>query len=392
MGQKKQGPALPRGITVRQHKTGETLQLTFTFNGVLCREPLSGMEVNARNIKYAERYLGEIQNRISTGDFNYLQYFPRSRKAALFGHQKKKKTVKDYLDEYLVISENRNLSPSTLDGYRKCLRALRVLHNIYVTELTPAALKGWVSSQKTKLKTIRNRLSFLRSAIDEAVTDGLINDNPVSHISASRYFSVESGNTEEYEVDPFTPAEIRIIYMNCRYPQWKTTFQFAFNTGVRPSELCALKWEDIDFQKRTAFVQNAVVEGVFKGTKTKSGTRKIELNDEALQALSEQKPFTFMKSSFVFEDPRTGEPWTGSDAIRQKAWRYIMKDSKIRHRNPYQTRHTFATMHISAGANLFWLCKQMGHKGPDMLFRNYGSYLADYDGNLSRPGAKTGSE
>lgn len=133
MGKKQQGSALPRGITVRRHKTGETLQLTFTFNGVLCREPLSGMEVNARNIKYAERFLGEIQNRIASGDFNYLQYFPRSKKAALFGHQKKKKTVKDYLDEYLVISENRNLSPSTLDGYRKCLRSLRALHNIYVT-------------------------------------------------------------------------------------------------------------------------------------------------------------------------------------------------------------------------------------------------------------------
>ncbi|MDU4747759.1 site-specific integrase [Pantoea sp. UBA5037] len=392
MGKKQQGSALPRGITVRRHKTGETLQLTFTFNGVLCREPLSGMEVNPRNIKYAERYLGEIQNRIASGDFNYLQYFPRSKKAALFGHQKKKKTVKDYLEEYLVISENRNLSPSTLDGYRKCLRALRILHSIHVTELTPAALKNWVSSQKTKLKTIRNRLSFLRSAIDEAVTDGLISDNPVAHISASRYFSVEAGNTDEYEVDPFTPDEIRVIYLNCRHLQWKTTFQFAFNTGVRPSELCALKWSDIDFQKRTAFVQNAVVEGVYKGTKTKSGTRKIELNDEALQALNDQKQFTLMKNVYVFEDPRTGEPWTGSKAIHQKAWRYVMKDSGIRYRNPYQTRHTFATMHISAGVNLFWLCKQMGHKGPDMLFRNYGSYLSDYDGHLTRPGIKTGSE
>lgn len=392
MGKKQQGSALPRGITLRQHKTGDTLQLTFTYKGVLCREPLSGMEVNPRNIKYAERYLGEIQNRIATGEFHYLSYFPRSKKAALFGHEKKKKTVKDYLEEYLVICENRSLSPSTMDGYRKCLRALSELHKIYVTDLTPSALKHWVSSRKTKLKTIRNRLSFLRSAIDEAVTDGLIPDNPVAHISASRYFSVESGNTDEYEVDPFTPDEIRIIYLHCKYLQWKTTFQFAFNTGVRPSELCALKWADIDFQKRTAFVQNAIVEGIFKGTKTKSGTRKIELNDEAVQALSEQKQFTMMKSEFVFEDPSNGQPWSGSGDIRQKAWRHIMRASKIRYRNPYQTRHTFATMHISAGVNLFWLCKQMGHKGPDMLFRNYGSYLSDYDGNLSRPGVKAGSE
>ncbi|WP_409373195.1 NUMOD4 domain-containing protein [Pantoea sp. ACRSB] len=68
------------------------------------------------------------------------------------------------------------------------------------------------------------------------------------------------------------------------------------------------------------------------------------------------------------------------------------RTDKYRYRNPYQTRHTFATMHISSGANLLWLCKHMGHKGTDMLFRNYGSYLGDYDGHLSRPGIKTGSE
>ena len=71
MGKKQQGSALPRVITVRGHKAGETLQLTFTLNGVLCWKPLSVMEVNAGNIKYAERFLGEIQNRIVSGDFNY---------------------------------------------------------------------------------------------------------------------------------------------------------------------------------------------------------------------------------------------------------------------------------------------------------------------------------
>jgi integrase len=55
----------------------------------------------------------------------------------------------------------------------------------------------------------------------------------------------------------------------------------------------------------------------------------------------------------------------------------------VRYRNPYQTRHTFATKHISQGVNLFWLAGQMGHKGPEMLFRNYGKYLAEYDGSTS---------
>ncbi|MFW8286981.1 Arm DNA-binding domain-containing protein, partial [Klebsiella pneumoniae] len=77
MGKTKQGSlSLPRGVTIRQHKTGATLVITFTYKGVLCREPLSRMEANPRGIKYAERLLGEIQNQINSGEFNYSKYFP----------------------------------------------------------------------------------------------------------------------------------------------------------------------------------------------------------------------------------------------------------------------------------------------------------------------------
>ncbi|EOX9503393.1 TPA: Arm DNA-binding domain-containing protein [Citrobacter amalonaticus] len=385
MGKAEQGSlSLPRGVTIRQHKTGSTLVITFTYKGVLCREPLSKMDTSSRGIKYADRLLGEIQNQISNGTFDYSKYFPNSKKLELFGVVKKTKNIKSYLDEYLKICENRNLSPSTIGGYEKCVSALSSLHQLHVAELTPAVLKNWIASRKTKLKTIRNNLSFLRSAIDEAVTDGLLTINPVTLVSASRYHAIDSTPTpNDYEVDPFTPAEASAIYLHCRFQEWKNLFRFAFNTGLRSSELCALRWADIDFIENTAHVQSASVVGVLKGTKTKAGTRKVELNSEAMQALKDQKPFTSMKSDFIFSDPKTGEPWANSDAIRKKAWVPTLKKAGVRYRNPYQTRHTFATRHISQGVNLFWLAGQMGHKGPEMLFRHYGSYLAEYDGKTA---------
>jgi integrase len=80
VGKKEQGSlSLPRGVTIRQHKTGDTLVITFTYKGVLCREPLSRMEANARGVKYAERLLGEIQNQIAGGTFDYAKYFPTSK-------------------------------------------------------------------------------------------------------------------------------------------------------------------------------------------------------------------------------------------------------------------------------------------------------------------------
>lgn len=385
MGEKKQiSLSLPRGITIRQYKNCSTLVVTFTYKGVLCRDPLPRLEANAKGIKYAERLLGEIKNQISDDSFDFSKYFPNSRKLALFGMVKKNKSVRDYLDEYLEICKNRKLSPSTINGYEKCVSALSELHKLHVVDLTPAILKKWISKRTTKLKTIRNNLSFLRSAVDEAVTDGLITINPVKLVSASRYHAVNhTANTDDYEVDPFTPAEATAIYNACLYQEWRNLFCFAFNTGLRSSELCALRWSDIDFIGHTVHVQVASVVGVIKGTKTKAGTRKVELNNEAIMALQAQKSFTMMRSDFVFSDPKTRKPWANSAAIRKKAWLPTLKKAGVRYRNPYQTRHTFATRHISQGANLFWLAGQMGHKGPEMLFRHYGSYLSEYDGKTA---------
>ncbi|EHF4941884.1 Arm DNA-binding domain-containing protein [Enterobacter hormaechei] len=376
----KEPPKLPRGVTIRKHSSGETINITFTYKGVKCREPLSNLEVTPKNIKYAERTLGEIYNKIERGTFVYAEYFPRSTRLKIFGNAAAGKTVKMYLDEYLVICETRKLSPSTIGGYKKCRSALSALHMFPASELTPAALKTWIQSQKTTLKTIRNQLSFLRSALDEAVTDGVLQINPVSLVTASRYQNKKTENVSDYVVDPLTPSEVNALLASAANKQWENIFRFAIETGLRSSELCALRWKDIDFIQKTAYVQNASVSGIIKGTKTKAGTRKVELTDEAMLALVSQKTFTFLKNATVFEDPKTEKPWSNADAIRKKAWVPTLRKAGIRYRNPYQTRHTFATKMISQGVNLFWLAGQMGHKGPEMLFRHYGRYLKEYDG------------
>lgn len=378
-----ESPKLPRGVTIRKHRNGETINITFTYKGVKCREPLSNLDVTPKNIKYAERTLGEIHNKIERGTFVYAEYFPRSTRLKIFGNAVAGKTVKTYLDEYLVICETRKLSPSTIGGYKKCRSALSSLHIFPASELTPAALKIWIQSQKTTLKTIRNQLSFLCSALDEAVTDGVLQINPVSLVTASRYQSDKSVAESSYVVDPLSPAEVDALLSAAGNKQCENLFRFAIQTGLRSSELCALRWRDIDFLGKTAHVQNASVVGIIKGTKTKAGTRKVELSEEAMAALTSQKMFTFMKDTIIFEDPKTNKPWGSADAIRKKAWVPTLRKAGIRYRNPYQTRHTFATRLISRGVNLFWLATQMGHKGPEMLFRHYGSYLKEYDGNTS---------
>ncbi|CAM3948244.1 hypothetical protein BIW53_08805 [Pseudoalteromonas byunsanensis] len=48
--------------------------------------------------------------------------------------------------------------------------------------------------------------------------------------------------------------------------------------------------------------------------------------------------------------------------VRKNIWLPILKKSEVRYRHPYQARHTFATMLISEGRNLWWVADQMGPK------------------------------
>lgn len=54
-----------------------------------------------------------------------------------------------------------------------------------------------------------------------------------------------------------------------------------------------------------------------------------------------------------------------------------IKKAGVRYRNPYQTRHTYASMMLSAGENSLWVAKQMGHKDTEMIIKNYGRWIPD---------------
>lgn len=52
-----------------------------------------------------------------------------------------------------------------------------------------------------------------------------------------------------------------------------------------------------------------------------------------------------------------------------------MKRAGVRYRNPYQTRHTFASVMLAAGHDPKWVATQMGHETTEMLERTYGKWI-----------------
>ena len=71
--------------------------------------------------------------------------------------------------------------------------------------------------------------------------------------------------------------------------------KFAFWTGMRTSELCALKWSDINWEKSKISVTRAKTQKAERDetTKTISGIRQVKLLSPALDALTKQKELTF---------------------------------------------------------------------------------------------------
>jgi integrase len=90
--------------------------------------------------------------------------------------------------------------------------------------------------------------------------------------------------------------------------------------------------------------------------------REVELLQPALEALNAHKAHTLLKGAEVFQRPGTTERWPGDKAIPECFWSSALKRARVRYRNPYQTRHTYASMMLMAGENPLWLARQMGHK------------------------------
>jgi integrase len=318
------------------------------------------------NVRYAHRLAGEIRDKIRFGTFVYADYFPASKNATTASGV----SLGDRLDtwyESLVGKET-----STLKGYRvardwwkaklgkKPARA--VVKSDVLTAL--ASEPTWTG------KTRNNKLSVLRQAVALAIEDGVMLRDPTA--------SIEKFAHQDPEPDPFDRDEVEAILAGLAKhygEQVARYFGVKFFTGLRTSESLALKWEAIDWRRKTLRVGSGVVLGEHKDRTKTNVARHVELNSRALAFLKEQKASTFLQpGGWIFPDPRTGERWTDDEPPRELYWRPCLKRLGIRYRSPYETRHTYATMMLMAGMTPAFAAKQMGHSIEQFL-RTYSKWI-----------------
>ena len=352
-----------------------SIQIDFEYRGIRCRERIR-IQPTPANLKRAEMHRSAIMDAISRGTFDYAATFPNSPRRFLFAEYKGEGVYLEHYLETWIERKKPHLKASSWDGYRKIAFNILIPNfgRIFLADIKRQTIREWCDKQESGNKNLANILSVLRAALQDALDDELIESNPMY---GWKYARKEAPKPID-DVDPFTADEQAAILDACREPQHRNLFDFAFWTGLRTSELVALAWGDIDFRRGIVRVSRAKTQAgdSAEGTKTRRGTRDVKLLAPALDALERQKAYTYLADAEVFVNPLNGKPWEGDRSIRY-AWELALKKTGIRYRRPYQTRHTYASMMLTAGESPIWVAQQMGHSDMQMISRVYGRWIAD---------------
>lgn len=369
---------------------GKRIRLSFKYKQKRHLETLD-IPITIANIKTAAQKLAAIKHKIAVGSFEYIEHFPNSRKSKSYSNKLVcTLLVSDAINRYLeTIALTR--APSTYKAYSNKSKNHIVpkFGSRILTDITQSELKLWIAKDLKALspKTINNINVPFRSIFKEALADGIIDKDPFTFIKQLK----EKSN----EPDPFTRAELKFFALTAtKRLQEVNAFLFACWTGLRPSELIAIAWEDVDFVHKTIRIKRGKVDSTLKSTKTDGSVRTIELISPAIEVLNQQKSLSYYLTSneveilshdykrtfranlrFIFLNSLTLEPFSDVSNYRSRFFDPHIKKAGIRYRSPKQARHTFSCQLLTAGIDIYWIAKQLGHTSIKMIEKHYGKWM-----------------
>jgi integrase len=155
--------------------------------------------------------------------------------------------------------------------------------------------------------------------------------------------------------DILTANEVQSLLANLRFRE-RTLVLLAVTTGLRRSEIFALKWKDIDSEAKQIHVTRSIVQNVIGICKTESSQKPVPARDELVETLQRWRVQTRYKSP---------EDWLFASPVHRGRWPYLAQQIMRHHILPvarklginkkigwHTFRHTYSTLLRSTGAEL----------------------------------------
>lgn len=282
------------------------------------------------------------------------------------------------------------LSPATYEGYRLSIRR-HVLPRIgrrALSSLRTEDVDRLIAELEADGKapgTVRNVVVPLRKMLADAVRQGLILVNPAARADLPPAQDFAGKEISAGHANAIRQALVGLAPMDPlrREPDlfFVSLFDVALGTGLRLGELRALRWSDVDRERRLIRVERAYSRQVLKRPKTDSGVRSVPLFpsvDAALRELAARavERGRYAPDELVFGSMR-GTPLQPSN-FRQRVWapaldRAGLCDAGYRF---HDLRHTCVSRLVAAGADVKLVQAVAGHANPLITLKRY-SHLLD---------------
>lgn len=234
-----------------------------------------------------------------------------------------------------------------------------------------------------RARTKRYLDTLLRQAMKRAVASRLIAESPL--LSVERPAAGE--NKRERRV--LTAEQMTMFLAAIETHKHRTLWTLELMHGLRPGEVLALRWQDVDLDKRTLKVNATLTPDRKRGTpKTKNATREITLTPNSVPALAAHK----LKSGGRSQDPdalifttETGTPEHLNNVSRrfQTLKRKLGPAVIPTDMTMYELRHSYVSVMLDNKASIAALSKQLGHANVKITLQAYAWAMPDASSSLA---------
>ncbi len=303
-------------------------------------------------------------------------------------------TLGEWLGRWLEDYKKPTLRLSTFAGYSKDIanHILPYLGSKRLTQLKTADIQKHYNRllESGRMKdngqgkglsnaTVRGIHMVLREALDSAVREGLIPKNPADGTSPPKIYRSEKQVLTKDQLETF----MKLIEED---EEWYDFFYTEIITGMRQGEICGLRWEDFDREKRTLRVARSVdfvnKELVVGETKTDDGKRTIYLPDSLWHILVERQSQKGAFSAWIFPNLLKPEwPLNPSKAYRQL--KKLLEIGGLPSIRFHDLRHTFTSHAANSGIAPKTLSEIVGHSKASFTLDHYAHVTSDMQKNAA---------